>query len=76
MMDVRGTLRSYRENIEAVRDRIQHLHREVAKCGGEGNSKSYALRQRRRFLYEEMAEMQEAARLLEDYLAKTGEFLQ
>lgn len=76
MMDVKATLLSYRDTIAAMKNRIQHLHREVAKCGGEGSSKSCALRQRRRFLYEEMAEMQEAARLLEEYLAKTDEFLQ
>lgn len=67
MLEIQQTIESYKNSINLVDGRIQELHKAIEKNGGEGHPKTRPFARRRYLLYQQMAEMQQSLRLLEEY---------
>lgn len=72
MNDIKETIMTYEQSIEAVHGRIQELHEKIAVGGGEGNPKTRALAKRRYLLYQQMWAMQQAVQSLEEYVLQVS----
>ena len=64
MEDIRNTIRSYENECEAIKMRINELHRKIARAGGEN---AVNLCTRRYILYTELWDMEFAIREMREY---------